>query len=267
MDHGVELAALEPARSDRPAAPRRPVGAWRDCAICRRSETVVDDDVAAAGLVEAGDHVRTDEAGAAGDQTACPPRICLIIRLCPKRRRRRATWRGWNRARRSRLDSAAGAGLPRCLRGGTRRANQFTNIPDQAPRPAQPDPADPLSCGSATSCAATRWCGCCNARWPDRPVDVLTTTLCAPLLDYMPGVRKGIVVDLPRKRLAFGQHTALADAPAGRELRHRAGHAAHLEGGAGAVPGRHSRADRLRRRGPLRPAQRPALGRDASCRA
>jgi heptosyltransferase-2 len=32
----------------------------------------------------------------------------------------------------------------------------------------------------------------------------------APLLDYMPGVRKGIVVDLPRTRLAFGQHRALA---------------------------------------------------------
>jgi heptosyltransferase-2 len=32
----------------------------------------------------------------------------------------------------------------------------------------------------------------------------------APLLDYMPGVRKGIVVDLPRTRLALGQHRALA---------------------------------------------------------
>src|SRR5436309_31160 len=49
-----------------------------------------------------------------------------------------------------------------------------------------------------------------KARFPERPVDVLTTTLCAPLLDYMPGVRKGIVWDLPRKRLAFGQHRALA---------------------------------------------------------
>jgi heptosyltransferase-2 len=49
-----------------------------------------------------------------------------------------------------------------------------------------------------------------KARWPNRPVDVLTTTLCAPLLDYMPGVRNGIVWDLPRKRLAFGQHRALA---------------------------------------------------------
>jgi heptosyltransferase-2 len=32
----------------------------------------------------------------------------------------------------------------------------------------------------------------------------------APLLDYMPGVRKGIVVDLPRKRVAFEEHSALA---------------------------------------------------------
>ena len=48
-------------------------------------------------------------------------------------------------------------------------------------------------------------------RYPSRPIDVLTTTLCAPLLDYMPGVRKGIVVDLPRKQLAFGQHKALAE--------------------------------------------------------
>ena len=49
-----------------------------------------------------------------------------------------------------------------------------------------------------------------RARYPGRPIDVLTTTLCAPLLDYMPGVRKGIVIDLPRKRLALGQHRALA---------------------------------------------------------
>ena len=49
-----------------------------------------------------------------------------------------------------------------------------------------------------------------KARFPNRPVDVLTTTLCAPLLDYMPGVRKGIVCDLPRKRLALQEHRALA---------------------------------------------------------
>lgn len=50
-----------------------------------------------------------------------------------------------------------------------------------------------------------------RARYPDRPVDMLATTLCAPLTDYMPGVRRAIVVDLPRKRLAFSQHRKLAE--------------------------------------------------------
>ena len=50
-----------------------------------------------------------------------------------------------------------------------------------------------------------------KARFPARPVDVLSTTLCAPLADYMPEVRQAIVVDLPRKRLPWGQHTALAE--------------------------------------------------------
>jgi heptosyltransferase-2 len=47
-------------------------------------------------------------------------------------------------------------------------------------------------------------------RWPHRPVDVLTSSLCAPLLDYMPGVRAGIVCDLPRGRLALARHRGLA---------------------------------------------------------
>jgi heptosyltransferase-2 len=50
-----------------------------------------------------------------------------------------------------------------------------------------------------------------KARWPERPVDMLTTRLCAPLLDYLPGVRRGIPWDLPRKRLALRQHRALAE--------------------------------------------------------
>jgi heptosyltransferase-2 len=47
-------------------------------------------------------------------------------------------------------------------------------------------------------------------RYPSRPVDVLTTAMVAPLLDYMPGVRKAIVADLPRRRIAFARHRALA---------------------------------------------------------
>jgi heptosyltransferase-2 len=49
-----------------------------------------------------------------------------------------------------------------------------------------------------------------NARYPDRPVDMLATTLCVPLADYMPGLRQAIVADLPRSRLALGEQRALA---------------------------------------------------------
>jgi heptosyltransferase II len=48
-----------------------------------------------------------------------------------------------------------------------------------------------------------------RTRFPGRPVDMLSTTLCAPLADYMPGLRKAIVVDLPRKRVGLSQHRAL----------------------------------------------------------
>jgi len=47
-------------------------------------------------------------------------------------------------------------------------------------------------------------------REPDRPIDVLTTELCAPLLDYMPLVRAPIICDLPRKQLTVSEHVALA---------------------------------------------------------
>jgi heptosyltransferase II len=47
-------------------------------------------------------------------------------------------------------------------------------------------------------------------RWPNRPVDLLATSLCAPLVDYMPGVRAGIVWDLPRSRLAVAKQWGLA---------------------------------------------------------
>jgi heptosyltransferase-2 len=55
-----------------------------------------------------------------------------------------------------------------------------------------------------------------KARWPNRPVDLLATPLCAPLIDYMPGVRAGIIADLPRSRLAVARQRELAS-----ELRSR----------------------------------------------
>jgi heptosyltransferase II len=48
-------------------------------------------------------------------------------------------------------------------------------------------------------------------RWPNRPVDLLTSSLCAPLIDYMPGVRSGVLWNLPRSRLALVEQWALAE--------------------------------------------------------
>lgn len=45
---------------------------------------------------------------------------------------------------------------------------------------------------------------------PERPVDVVSSMLCAPLADYMPGVRNAILADLPRRRLGLAQQRTLA---------------------------------------------------------
>jgi len=99
-------------------------------------------------------------------------------------------------------------------------------------------------------------------RWPNRPVDLLTTSLCAPLVEYMPGVRAGVVCDLPRSRLALARSMAPAGAVSSARLPDGAGAAPNLESALGAGPGRDSRTDRVHRRGPLRAAQPVAPGRE-----
>src|SRR3569623_3739373 len=51
-----------------------------------------------------------------------------------------------------------------------------------------------------------------KAQDPDRPVDIVSSPLCAPLADYMPGVRRAIVADLPRRRLGIARQVELARA-------------------------------------------------------
>lgn len=50
-----------------------------------------------------------------------------------------------------------------------------------------------------------------RAQAPERPVDIVSSTLCAPLADYMPGVRRAIVTDLPRRRLGVALQRQLVD--------------------------------------------------------
>lgn len=47
-------------------------------------------------------------------------------------------------------------------------------------------------------------------RFPDRPIDLLASKLTAPLAEFMPGVRKAIPFDIPRKQAAFGKSRELA---------------------------------------------------------
>ncbi len=49
-----------------------------------------------------------------------------------------------------------------------------------------------------------------RAQEAQRPVDIVSSLLCAPLADYMPGVRQAIVADLPRRRLGMAQQRELA---------------------------------------------------------
>jgi heptosyltransferase-2 len=49
-----------------------------------------------------------------------------------------------------------------------------------------------------------------RAKAPDMAVDMVSSTLCAPLADYMPGVRRAIVVDIPRRRLGLSRQRELA---------------------------------------------------------
>jgi len=49
-----------------------------------------------------------------------------------------------------------------------------------------------------------------RAQAPERPVDIVSSTLCAPLADYMPGVREAIVAELPRRRIGVALQIELA---------------------------------------------------------
>jgi heptosyltransferase-2 len=50
-----------------------------------------------------------------------------------------------------------------------------------------------------------------HAQAPGRPVDIVSSTLCAPLANYMPGIRKAIIADLPRGRIGMALQRQLAE--------------------------------------------------------
>ena len=65
---GVELAAVEPAQQIGRRHEFGELAAGEIAPFAVAAEHIVDGNVGAAGLVEARDHIRSDEAGPAGDQ-------------------------------------------------------------------------------------------------------------------------------------------------------------------------------------------------------
>ena len=98
-------------------------------------------------------------------------------------------------------------------------------------------------------------------RWPNRPVDLLVTSLCAPLVDYMPGVRGGHRLGPAPQPAGAGQAMGAGRAAPRPGLRNRPGPAPHLEIGDCAGAGRYPGTGRLFRRGPVWADQPDALGR------
>src|SRR6476660_5704878 len=49
-----------------------------------------------------------------------------------------------------------------------------------------------------------------RAKQPDRGVDIVASTLCAPIAEYMPGIRNTIRADLPRGRLGLARQFELS---------------------------------------------------------
>jgi len=50
-----------------------------------------------------------------------------------------------------------------------------------------------------------------RAQTPERPVDIVSSALCAPLADYLPGIRQAIVMDLPHRWLGMSLQRQLAN--------------------------------------------------------
>ena len=98
-------------------------------------------------------------------------------------------------------------------------------------------------------------------RWPNRPIDMLATSLCAPLVDYMPGVRSGLVWDLPRSRLAVARQWELAAQLRARNYGTAIAPAPHLEIGDCPRARRNSGTGGFCRGSQDRPDQPMALGR------
>ncbi len=209
MKHGIELAAREPAREIGRRDEIGQAALLQVPPLAVGAEEVADGDIAMPGLVQRRHQVRSDEAGSAGNQEHAqrapkPPQDRPSGRplLCPSRPGAATPGAGVD-----------GGGVRRSIRTvGAILSRRPKALKENVNRPGGELPiliVPYIWIGDFVRCHTV--VRLLKERFPHRPVDVLTSAMVAPLLDYMPGVRKGIVFDLPRKRLAWSLHRELAD--------------------------------------------------------
>src|SRR5689334_4173745 len=183
------------------------------------AQQVADYNIGRARLVEAGDDVRSDESGPTGDQKHSTPRqrLDFAATFAPVggRAQSYAVWAPQNAGNRVKIATGHAAGAqgnallcpPRHWGAtGTSGAEAMSHEVNQAAAPVVIIPfvwiGDFVRCHSVVRLL--------RAQNPDRAVDIVSSTLCAPLADYMPGIRRTIVADLPRRRLGVAQQRQLA---------------------------------------------------------
>src|SRR5689334_13626325 len=85
MNDGIELSPFEPLPQFRRRHEVGNLAAGQIAPFVLAAENVADRDIAASGLVEVGDHVRSDKPGAAGDQQHRSCKTGLMNGSVPRR--------------------------------------------------------------------------------------------------------------------------------------------------------------------------------------
>src|SRR6185312_2101119 len=213
MDDGVQLAAAELVQQFGRRNEVRELAFGEIAPFAVVAEPVADRDVGTARFIERGHDVRSDKTGTSGHQQhegPCPD--CAWEALPQSRPASNLGRDAWQE-----LQPALPPDGERLPTGrsplGTIRPEQMNDNSSHAVE----DPDD----RRAILVVPYMWIGdfvrghtvvrVLKQRWPSRPVDVLVTPLCAPLVDYMPGIRSGVVWDLPRSRLAVAKQWGLAN--------------------------------------------------------
>src|SRR6266581_8114564 len=217
MDDGVEPAALQPFRQVRRRHDVREPALGEIAPFAVMAEHIANRYVGVAGVVQRGHDVRSDKTGATGHQQHDIPCLDCAAPALPQSRPA-GKWGGCrggdDRARFAAFTCREGAATDSTEQslapnGQIMNINSIHKVVMENPNDTRPILIIPYM-----------WIGdfvrghtvvrVLKQRWPNRPVDLLVTSLCAPLVDYMPGVRSGIVWDLPRSRLALARQWGLA---------------------------------------------------------